>query len=74
MAGVTHARRWLHKRSARLAEPMSPEQDRPITEAEYAAMLPAWMRKVADDLTETVLPDWAKDAGMRFEWEGPDEP
>jgi hypothetical protein len=44
-----------------------PENPARIREAGYAATLPRRMREVASDLT-AMLPDWAQDAGMRFEW------
>ena len=43
------------------------EPDRHITEAEYRAWLERRMPLMADDLT-AALPDWAQDAGMRFEF------
>jgi hypothetical protein len=44
-----------------------PEDAPKITEAEYAATLPRRMQEIADDLT-AVLPDWAREAGLRFDW------
>lgn len=57
---------------AKLTEVLARDIARPLTEAEYAASLPARTDAIAAEMNERlsgVLPE-----GMRFEWETPREP
>jgi hypothetical protein len=48
--------------------------DPPLTEAEYAAWAASKGRQMAEGLT-AALPDWMREAGLRFEWARPaDDP
>lgn len=44
--------------------------ERPITEAEYRAWLEKRAPEIAGELTD-LLPQAARDAGLRFEWAAP---
>ena len=51
---------------------MRPEDEPRITEAEYLASLPG-LQDTADEVT-AVLPDEAKEAGLRLAWGTPEMP